>query len=287
VILSWLVPACVFVMMTCIGLDVATVRFAKLLRTPRPLLLGLAGQFLVGPLCGLVVAYLFRDNADIALGLVLLVASPGGPVSNALVFLFRGLPEVSVVLTAINGVLSLITTPLIVNAGFSILAHQSVEMRLPVWSTMLHILWMVVVPIVLGLLVRNRCNLPASVSAWARRISLLMLMSILLILISTTHERILGSLHATLPAVFLICLLILLVTAQVVRCAGMNRDMRFTIATEVSIHNVPVALLMSEVILMQPRLSGVILVYVPVITLMVSAWGVWRLYQLRKSGDAV
>jgi bile acid:Na+ symporter, BASS family len=282
VILNWLVPACVFVMMTCIGLDVALVRFIELLRKPRPLILGLIGQFMVGPLCGLGIAYLFRDNMDIALGIVLLVAAPGGPVSNALVYYFRGVPEVSVALTAINGVLSLITTPLIVNSGFVMFAHKEIDLHLPVWSTMQHILWMVVVPIVLGATLRRVLKLSGSVSVWARRISLTMLFAILLILLSTTHERILRNLHFMLPAVFLICLSVLVLTSCVVKVSGMNKDMQFTIATEVSIHNVPVALLMSEVILMRPHLSGVILVYVPVITLMVSAWGAWRLWNINR-----
>jgi BASS family bile acid:Na+ symporter len=279
-LLQWLVPACVFVMMICIGLDVAPARFAALLRTPRPLVLGLLGQLVIGPVCGIAVGFLFRDHLDIALGIVLLVASPGGPVSNAMVYIFRGLPEVSVVLTAINGLVSLVTTPLIVYAGFALLAHEEAHIRLPLQGTMQHILVMVVIPMVLGACLRQFLRHPEALSKWARKASMGMLALILFIILYTSHERMVQGLTLMLPATLLVCLLILVGTAGLVRLSGLGPDMRFTIATEVSIHNVPVALLMSEVILMQPRLSAVILLYAPVIALLVGAWGTWRLFHL-------
>ncbi|RTL55849.1 MAG: hypothetical protein EKK46_05495 [Rhodocyclaceae bacterium] len=274
--LHWLVPSCVFVMMVCIGLDVTPVRFINLTRAPQPLLLGVLGQLLIGPACGFFVAFLFQAHPEISLGIILLVAAPGGPVANAIVYVFKGFPEVSVALTAINGIISLAATPLIANLGFRLLANENVDIHLPIGNTMKHIFIMVVSPIFIGMALRRLVQKVDSVSRWARRISLVMLTAIFGILLFTTWDRIVALWWSMLPAAALLCLLILLSTFFAVRIARLGETMAFTIATEVSIHNVPVALLMAEIILGQPQLSGFVLVYVPVIALMIATWGLLR-----------
>lgn len=274
--LHWLVPSCVFVMMACIGLDVAPVRFVNLARAPLPLLLGVLGQLLIGPACGFFVAFLFREHPEISLGIVLLVATPGGPVANAIVYIFRGFPEVSVALTAINGIICLATTPLIANLGFRAMANEDVEIHLPVWSTMKHIFIMVVSPIFLGMALRKFVRQVDIASRWAKRLSMVMLIAIFAILLYTTKDRVIALWWSMLPAAALLCTLILMSTFIAARAAGLSEAMAFTIAVETSIHNVPVALLIADVILGKPLLSGFVLVYVPVIALMVATWGLMR-----------
>ncbi len=95
-----------------VALDMKVADFRNVLRTPKPMLIGLLGQFLLLPAatCGLV--YLLNPAPSIALGMILIAACPGGNISNFLVHLSRGNTALSVSMTAVSTMAAVVLTPL-------------------------------------------------------------------------------------------------------------------------------------------------------------------------------
>ncbi len=268
-----LAPVCVFVMMSCIGLDLAPAQFRALLRSPKPLLVGIAGQLAVAPAAGFALAAVFAGQPAVALAMILVVAAPGGPVANGFVFLGRGRPDVSVSLTATNGVLSLVSTPLIVHLGFEWFGGTEVSIALPVAETIRKILLMAVLPIFLGMLLRRAAGGRAEVARrWARRLAGLMLATVLALVFAASADVLAEHWRTMLPGAFLLCVAMFAATTAVAGLAGLDPPMRMTIATEVGVHNVPLAVVMAQTLLARPELTAFIVLYAPAVALVALVW---------------
>ncbi|MBL8488030.1 MAG: bile acid:sodium symporter [Rhodocyclaceae bacterium] len=272
-LVAGLAPVCVFVMMACIGLDLVPAQFRALLRAPKPLLVGIAGQLLVAPAAGFALAAAFAGEPAVALAMVLVVAAPGGPVANGFVFLGRGRPDVSVSLTATNGVLSLASTPLIVHLGFEWFGGAGVSIALPVGDTIAKILFMAVLPIFLGMGLRRLAGRRlAAVQRASRRLAALMLASVLALVFWASAGALADHWRTMLPGAFLLCLAMFAATSAVAALAGLDRPLRMTIATEVGVHNVPLAIVMAQSMLARPELAAFIVLYAPAVAIVALAW---------------
>lgn len=101
------VPPIVFLFTIGMGLGLTVDDFRRLLLRPKAVLIGLSAHHILLPIVGISVAWLFRDNPVVALGIVLLASVPAGPLSNSMVFVAWGRVELSITLTAINSALAL------------------------------------------------------------------------------------------------------------------------------------------------------------------------------------
>ncbi len=275
-----LLSVCVFLMMLCIGLDFSWGQCRQLLRNPRPIYVGLVAQNLLIPAIAFAVAWYFRESTEIALAIILIVASPGGPIANAMVHYAGARIDLSLSLTAINGMLCLITAPLIADLGFWLVSGKESGLVLPLGPTMRHLFVIILLPIVIG------SGLTHFAHPFAKRLRVItryatitLLTGTLLVFFFIHIERIHVSLGQGLIALSVLCLLMMAFGMIHSRLCGLNETFSFAIANEVSVHNVPLALLMAEGILKRPELSGTIILYVPVIFLI--ALGAALLYRNR------
>ncbi len=119
--------------------------FVRILKMPRGVLVGAVLQFSVMPLLGWTVSQLLGLPAELALGMILLGASPGGISSNVITYLAKGNVALSVTMTAVSTLLAPVMTPLMVY----LYARQNIDVDYVgmFWS----ILATVVVPVLLGL----------------------------------------------------------------------------------------------------------------------------------------
>ena len=275
-----LLSACVFLMMFCIGLDFSWRQWRQLLSAPKPIYVGIFAQNIITPAVAFAVAWHFRDTPEIALAIILIVASPGGPVANALVHYAGARIDLSLSLTAINGLLCLITAPLIADWGFLLVSGRESSLHLPLAQTMGHLFVIILLPIVIGSSLNHFIPLFAKrLRVVTRYLTITLLTGTLLVFFVMNVERIHLNFNQGLIALSVFCTLMMAFGLIVSRLCGLNETFSFAIANEVSVHNVPLALLMAEGILKRPDLSGIIVLYVPVI--FVIALGGAQLYRYR------
>jgi len=150
-----LLPVALAVIMLGLGLGLTLEDFKRVVVYPRAVFVGLVCQSLLLPLCAFGLAHAFGLDGRLAVGLMLLAASPGGATANLFSHLARGDVALNVTLTATNSVLSLLTLPLLVNVS---LAHFLGEGRsIPMQpSKVIQVFAVVLVPIAIGMLVRAK-----------------------------------------------------------------------------------------------------------------------------------
>ena len=137
------------VVMFGMGLTLSLKDFKVVFSHPRDVLTGCLAQFTIMPLLAYALARLFRLDEALALGVVLVGCCPGGTASNVITYLARGDLALSVGMTGVSTLLAPLLTPLLTWA----MAGKSVDVD--VASMFLSILWVVIVPIVAGLLVKR------------------------------------------------------------------------------------------------------------------------------------
>ena len=82
---------------------------------PKAILIGLTNQLIILPLIGFLIAVAFPVKPEIAIGIMILAACPGGPTSNLIAHLAKGDTALSVTLTSLSSLVTIITIPFIVN----------------------------------------------------------------------------------------------------------------------------------------------------------------------------
>lgn len=147
------------IVMFSIALDLRPADFARLARAPRPLLAGLASQFLVLPAVTFLLVLAAKPQASIALGLILVAACPGGNISNFITHRAGGNAALSVSMTAIATVGAILLTPFNIAFWGSLYAPTRDILRAthidPV-QIAVTVAFMLILPLCLGVLLNTR-----------------------------------------------------------------------------------------------------------------------------------
>lgn len=142
------VPYLLGVVMFTMGLTMKAPDLKLIVKMPHAVLIGFIAQFTIMPLVGLGVALLFHFEPMLVAGMVLLGSAPGGASSNIVAYLARGNVALSVAMTTLSTILSPFLTPLI------LLWLAGSYLPVDFWSMFTQIMQIVIVPVVLGLIVR-------------------------------------------------------------------------------------------------------------------------------------
>lgn len=149
-------PLVLAIMMFGMGLSTPARLFGEVAQRPKGLALGLAGQLVALPLIAVAVVALFHPTGmerDIAIGLLLLGALPGGATSNILAHVCRGDTALSIVLTAITSLLALVWTPLVLLGTTRWLYGTATEVSLPIADVVGLVLAIITIPVTLGIVI--------------------------------------------------------------------------------------------------------------------------------------
>ncbi|OAB78835.1 bile acid:sodium symporter family protein [Cochleicola gelatinilyticus] len=144
------------VIMLGMGLSLRSEDFKRIFLYPKAIFIGLINQLIFLPLIGLCIVLLFPLQPEIAVGILILSACPGGPTSNLITHLAKGDLALSVTLTAFSSLITILTIPFIVNFALLNFYNEGTIIELDIFQTIAQIAIIVVIPILIGMFVRNR-----------------------------------------------------------------------------------------------------------------------------------
>lgn len=153
------IPWMLGIIMFGMGMTMSASDFKSVLHSPKAVGIGVAAQFLVMPGLAYLLCKLFALPPEIAVGVILVGCCPGGTASNVITFMAKGNTALSVACTSVSTLLAPVLTPAI----FYVLASQWVDIN--AWSMLLSVLQVVLVPILMGLIVRSLFQKQAEASA--------------------------------------------------------------------------------------------------------------------------
>lgn len=155
VIATVLLPLALGIVMLGLGLSLCVDDFRRIIVYPRAAAIGLVCQMLVLPAVCLGIAHAFALPPALAVGLMLLAASPGGATANLFSHLAKGDVALNITLTAVNSVLSMVTLPILV--GFSLTHFLGKDQAIPLQlSKVISVIVVVLGPVAIGMVVRAR-----------------------------------------------------------------------------------------------------------------------------------
>jgi BASS family bile acid:Na+ symporter len=143
------------IIMLGMGLSLVFDDFKRIIVYPKAIFVGLTNQLIILPLIGFAIALIFPLRPEIAIGIMILAACPGGPTSNLITHLAKGDIALSVTLTALSSFVTILTIPFIVNFALKHFLDEGQMIRLDVVETIIRIFVIIVIPISIGMIIRR------------------------------------------------------------------------------------------------------------------------------------
>ncbi|MBL8971516.1 MAG: bile acid:sodium symporter family protein [Myxococcales bacterium] len=230
-------PVALGIIMLGLGLSLTLADFKRVVVYPRAVLVGLLCQMLVLPAVCYGLAVGFGLPPELAVGLMLLAASPGGATANLFSHLAKGDVALNITLTAVNSLLSLLTLPFIVN--FALTAFMGEGKVLPLqFDKIVQVFAIVLVPVSIGMTIRAFA--PAAADRLDKPVRILSAVFLILIVAATIiKERaiIVDSFASVGPAALCFNLASLLVGYSIPRLLSLDQRQSIAIGMEIGIHN--------------------------------------------------
>jgi len=265
-------PVALAIIMFGLGLSLTTDDFRRVARTPRAVAVALVLQVLVLPLVAFGLVELFDLDPLLAVGVMLLAASPGGTTANLFSHLFRGDVALNISLTAINSVLAAVSIPVITNLAIE---RYDAEGELGLQFTkVVQVVAIVLVPVAIGMVVRRRS------AAFAQRadrpvrvfsIAVLVLVSLGALL--GERDNLAGYAQQVGLVTGLFCLLSLSLGYSVARLLRLDERQAIASSMEVGIHNTTVALTIALSVLDSTEVAIPSAVYSVLMYVLATAFG--------------
>ena len=147
-------PVCLAIIMFGLGLGLTVADFKRVITIPRDFIVGFFGQVIILPIIAFILIHLISMPPEIALGVMIIAAAPGGVTSNILTKFANGDVALSVTLTAVVSLISVITVPLIVYNSASFLGFE-ITKEISMINIAVKMFFVVTVPVIFGMIVRS------------------------------------------------------------------------------------------------------------------------------------
>jgi bile acid:Na+ symporter, BASS family len=241
-LVSVLLPAAIAVIMWSLGMELTREDFRRVLTAPRGVAIGMLNLALISPLLALTMAELFELPPELAVGLVLLGASPGGMMANMLTHLARGDTALSVTMTAISSVGAMVTVPLFL--GFASEHFDATEVGdVGMLGIVLRVFAITIVPVTIGMeLRRRRPEWVAAALPRVKRISLSLFAVVVVGAIVSEHDTVIENLAEVAGAALALNLVAMALSFTISKLARLDDRQATAIALELGIHNSALAI---------------------------------------------
>jgi len=279
-----LLPLALGVIMFGLGMGLTGEDFRRVGRYPRAVLVGLGLQTLVLPWVAFALALGFDLPPALAVGLMLLAASPGGATANIYSHLARGDVALNITLTAINSLLCLLTLPVILDLSMDFFLGAGRYVPPPTMKVV-EVALIIVLPVLLGMVVRAKAP---GFAARAEKPMRLLSIVVLVVLVAAAVSKEWRTLAASLGAVGLACLLFNLASLAVGYAAPLAMRLpprqATAIAMEIGIHNGTLAIFIALNVLGNAAMSIPAAIYSLVMFVTAAVFATWV---ARRNADTV
>ncbi len=275
IITTLLLPIALGIVMLGLGLSLTVADFARVVRYPKAVLIGLFIQTVVLVAGAYVIARLAALPPELAVGLMLLAASPGGATANIYSHLAHGDVALNITLTAINSLLALVTLPLIVDAALVHFLGQDQYVPPPT-RKVIEVAAIIVLPVLIGMALR--AGLPkvaAALEKPLRLFAVLVLVAVIGAAIVAEWERLPGFIAAVGAACLAFNLLSMAIGYGLPRLLDLPRSQAIAISLEIGIHNGTLAIFIALNVLQNATLSVPAAVYSIIMFVTASAFTFW------------
>ncbi len=154
-IVTTIAPVALALIMLGLGASLTVKDFTRVAQNPKEFFVGLVCQLVVLPLIAYLLIIILKTPTELALGVMLIAAAPGGVTSNVLTKFADGDVALSISLTAITSLISIVSVPYVVFLSIEIFDITYVQKEVSMLGISLKMFFVVTVPVILGMLIRK------------------------------------------------------------------------------------------------------------------------------------
>ncbi|MCH7385844.1 bile acid:sodium symporter family protein [Acinetobacter modestus] len=254
-------PIALAIVMAGMGLELTLKDFARVSKHPKAVLIALFCQLILLVGIAFLICKILALPPLLAVGLMLLAASPGGTTANLFSYLYKGDIALNITLTAINAIVAAVFLPFIVN--FSILHFMNEVQQVGLQFTkVLQVFLIILVPVCIGMLIRHYApNLAEKLNRPVRIFAVVFLLIIILGAIIKERSNLVDYIGQIGLATALFCAISLMVGYFVPRILGINSYQARACAFEIGIHNSTLAMTIALTIMASTTIAMPAAVY--------------------------
>ncbi|PJI30520.1 bile acid:sodium symporter family protein [Acinetobacter pseudolwoffii] len=241
-IITILLPLALAIIMVGLGLELTLKDFARVTQHPKAVLVALFCQLVLLVGIAFILCKVLALPPLLAVGLMLLAASPGGSTANLFSYLFKGDLALNITLTAINSVIAALTLPLIVNFSIMHFMQDSQQITLQL-GKIFQVFGIIIIPVAIGMLIRHHApRLTEKLNRPLRIFAVIFLILIIVGAIYSERTNIAEYLTQVGVATALFCIFSLTIGYFVPRLMNIDTAQARASAFEIGIHNSTLAM---------------------------------------------
>ncbi len=267
-IVTKIAPIALALIMLGLGLGLTTQDFTRVLRNPKDFLVGFIAQLIILPIVAFLLIKILNTPTEIALGVMIIAAAPGGITSNVLTKFAKGDVALSVSLTAIVSIISIITVPLIVFTSADILGVDLASQDINLTGTALKMAGVVAVPVILGMIIRKFAdNFISSKISFIDKITGFLFLIVFIAIWIEERENIFEYLSQAGLVVLILNVVMMLIAYNIAKIFASGTEQKKCIAIECGLQNGTLAVFVAtqisnEIVYLIPTAAYALIMYI-------------------------
>ena len=231
-------PIALAFIMFALGLGLTGTDFLRVIKQPKDFFVGAISQIILLPVIAFVLVKIWPISPELAIGVMIIAAAPGGVTSNILTSFARGDVALSISLTAIISLLSVITVPFIIVTSLGLLGSENVSQNISLTSMAISMFLIVTVPVIIGMIFRRfASNTAINFEPIAKKISVVLFIIVLFGAILAEKDNIVSYFADAGLITFVLNVLMMVVAFYVAKLFGTGNAQKKCIAIECGLQN--------------------------------------------------
>lgn len=270
-----ILPLALGIIMLGLGLSLTIADFTRVVKYPKAVFVGILCQMVILPIVAFAIASYFSLSPELAVGLMLLAASPGGPTANLFSHLANGDVALNITLTAINSVLTLFSLPLIVEISMSYFLGASQVIAMP-FSKIISVFAIVLIPVAIGMLIHKFSPKTSEKLKKPVKVASAILLVLVIIAAIVKDKEVLSEYFAQIGLAALAFNLASLLGGYFIpRLFNIDNRQAIAIGMEIGIHNGTLAIFIALAVLNNSVMSVPPAIYSIIMFFTAGAFGYW------------
>jgi len=237
-IVTKIAPIALALIMLGLGLGLTTQDFTRVAKQPKDFLVGLICQLIILPIIAFVLIKIFNTPLELALGVMIIAAAPGGVTSNVLTKFANGDVALSVSLTAIISLISIVSVPFIVFKSADLLQVSYASSDISMVGISLKMFLVVTLPVIIGMLIRKfASNFISSKASLIQKISIILFAIVFLAIWIEEWENIMSYLSQAGLITLVLNIIMMIVGFYVAKMFASGIEQRKCISLECGLQN--------------------------------------------------
>lgn len=233
-----ILPLALAFIMFVLGLGLTSADFLRVIKQPRDFFVGSLSQIILLPIIAFILVKIWSLSPELAIGVMIIAAAPGGVTSNLLTSFAKGDVALSISFTAIISLFCVFTIPFIVLTSVKLLGETSVVQNISLFSMSRDMFLIVTVPVILGMIFRKAAySVTLKLEPIAKKISILLFILVLLGAIAAERENVVSYFAQAGLVTFVLNLVMMVVAYYIAQLLASGTKQKKCITIECGLQN--------------------------------------------------